>query len=96
MAEIISGKPYKVIHKNSKFETRVFSSDVDDSEFVWHRDTEDRELEILEGNGWQFQFDKCLPWLLEKGMIFDIQHTEYHRLIKGQGQLKVRIYRNVK
>ena len=90
MAEIIFGnRPYY-----EKGETRTFYPDTDDKEFVWHRDLEDREIEILEGNGWQFQFDKCLPWLLEKGMIFDIQKNEYHRLIKGVDILKIRVIKN--
>ena len=34
---------------------------------------EDREIEILDGEGWQFQLQNCLPWLLKKGMVFDIK-----------------------
>ena len=73
-----------------------FLIDRDDAEYVWHRDNEDREIEILDGEGWQFQIDKCLPWLLKKGMIFDIKKEEYHRLIKGATPLKCRIYKHAK
>ena len=70
---------------------RTFDPERDDAEFVWHRDKEDREVEILEGEGWQFQYEGCLPYLLEEGMIFDICKGEYHRLIRGVTPLKCRI-----
>ena len=54
-------------------------------------ETISNEIEILEGEGWQFQIQDCLPWLLKKGMVFRIQKTEYHRLIKGATPLKLRI-----
>lgn len=86
VAEIIFGKPYW-----DDGEIREFDVNRDDAEYVWHCDLEDREIEVLEGDGWQFQFDKCLPWVLTKGMIFDITKNEYHRLIKGTTNLKLRI-----
>jgi quercetin dioxygenase-like cupin family protein len=72
-------------------EVREFKLDREDEEYVWHRDREEREIEVLEGEGWQFQYENCLPYLLEPGMIFDIPEGEYHRLIKGYSTLKVRI-----
>lgn len=86
--EITFGKPYW-----EDGEVRTFDPTCEDAEFVWHRDFEDREIEILEGEGWQFQIQKCLPWLLKKGMVFDIKSTEYHRLIKGVTPLKCRVYK---
>ena len=70
---------------------REFDLSREDVEYVWHRDHDDREIEILEGEGWQFQIQDCLPWLLKKGMVFRIQKSEYHRLIKGATPLKLRI-----
>ena len=86
--EITFGKPYW-----EDGEVRTFDPTCEDAEFVWHRDFEDREIEILEGEGWQFQIQKCLPWLLKKGMVFDIKSTEYRRLIKGVTPLKCRVYK---
>ena len=86
--EITFGRPYW-----EDGEIRTFDPTCEDAEFVWHRDFEDREIEILEGEGWQFQIQKCLPWLLKKGMVFDIKSTEYHRLIKGVTPLKCRVYK---
>jgi len=70
---------------------RSFDPKIDSSEYVWHRDNEDREIEVIEGQGWQFQYDGCLPYLLEEGMIFEIKKGEYHRLIRGVTPLKCRI-----
>lgn len=89
MVEIIFGKPYW-----EDGEVRTFDPSIDDAEYVWHRDMEDREIEILEGEGWQIQLQKCLPWLLKKGMVFDIKKEEYHRLIKGATPLKCRVYKH--
>lgn len=89
--EITFGKPYW-----EEADIRQFDQNRDDAEYVWHCDAEDREVEILDGEGWQFQIDKCLPWLLKKGMIFDIKKEEYHRLIKGATPLKCRIYKHAK
>ena len=87
--EITFGKPYW-----EDGEVRTFDPSIDDAEYVWHRDMEDREIEILEGEGWQIQLQKCLPWLLKKGMVFDIKKEEYHRLIKGATPLKCRVYKH--
>ena len=38
---------------------RTFDPERDDAEYVWHRDKEDREVEVLEGEGWQFQYENC-------------------------------------
>ena len=74
-------------------EIREFFIDRDDEEYVWHQDHEQREVEILEGEGWRFQYENCLPYLLEPGMIFDIPKGEYHRLIKGTKDLNFKIYK---
>tara|TARA_Y100001937_G_scaffold64192_1_gene87862 strand:+ start:1004 stop:1285 length:282 start_codon:yes stop_codon:yes gene_type:complete len=84
--EITFGKPYW-----EDGDIREFDPNRDDAEFVWHRDMEDREIEVLEGEGWQFQYENCIPYHLQKGMVFDIPEGEYHRLIKGYNILKCRI-----
>lgn len=76
---------------HDEFGIRIFDVNADDSHYVWHRDREDRLIEIVEGDGWQFQWDKALPWLLKPGMKFQIKALEYHRLIKGVNDLKIRI-----
>jgi hypothetical protein len=83
---VISGKPYTDLD-----DIRTFDINEDQSEFVWHRDKEDRLVEVISGNGWQFQPENCLPLLLQPGIKFKIKEGEYHRLIKGIDNLQIRI-----
>ena len=68
---------------------RKFIQDISEEELVWHRDENDREVEILESTDWMFQFENELPQVL-KDKVF-IPKEVYHRLIKGTGTLNVRI-----
>ncbi len=86
VAEVISGKPYL-----DDGDIRTFDVTVDDCEYVWHRDKEDRKIEVLKGDGWQFQPEGCLPFLLKPGDHFYVEENEYHRLIKGINNLEIRV-----
>ena len=44
---------------------RTFDDDICPCELTWHRDREDRTIEVLENNGWLFQYDNELPFLLD-------------------------------
>lgn len=68
---------------------RKFTDDVDEQELVWHRDKNDREVQVLEPTDWQLQLEDSIPQQL-KDTIFIPKET-YHRLIKGSGNLNVRI-----
>mgnify|MGYP001588000851 CR=1 FL=1 len=70
---------------------RTFNSNVDSFELVWHRDREDRSITVLEGNGWSFQYDDSLPFELKQGDQFFIERMTYHRLLKGNTNLKLSI-----
>ena len=91
MAETTFGKDFPFVEKG---EIREFLVDRDDKEYVWHRDKQDREIEVIKGQGWQFQWENCLPYLLTEGMIFTIKEGEYHRLIKGKTKLICRVIKN--
>lgn len=86
MVEITSGKPYK-----DDGELRTFYSNVDSDDLVWHRDLEDRKVTVLEGEGWQFQFNGSLPIELVEDRTFMIPRDMYHRIIKGKTKLVLRI-----
>lgn len=73
---------------------RTFDSNVNSSELVWHRDRENRLVKVLEGEGWQFQYDDQLPFILKEGDELFIEKMTYHRLLKGKSQLKVQIEKN--
>jgi hypothetical protein len=68
---------------------REFNNDIDIVELMWHRDNEDRLVEALHDTDWQVQIDNELPTSLNKP-IFIPKH-QYHRIIKGNGKLRVKI-----
>jgi quercetin dioxygenase-like cupin family protein len=70
---------------------RTFSPDVDAEELIWHRDREAREIEILQAAGWGFQREDTLPQSLQNGERIQIPKGEWHRAIRGQGELIIRI-----
>ena len=86
MAETSSGNPYI-----EDGEERTFSVEHAEEEFVWHRDREKRRVTVLEGEGWQFQYDESIPMLLKKEQMFVIPQMMYHRLIKGKTDLVLKI-----
>ena len=75
----------------NKGNIRTFSKDVDPMELVWHQDKEDRDIEVLEGEGWQIQFDNELPFGIKKGDRIFITEGQIHRTIKGTTDLKIKI-----
>ena len=85
-------RPYTDIEKTDKYIIREFDENIDPIELMWHRDNEDRVVEILDpGQGWKLQFENELPWDLEPQMSICILRHEWHRVIKGEGKLKIKI-----
>ena len=84
-------KPYTEI-KVRNGRVRVFRENVREEDLIWHRDLKDRSLHVLEGNGWKLQKDNEEPMDLLEGHSYSIDKMEYHRVIKGEGDLVVRIY----
>lgn len=70
---------------------RIFESNINDLDLVWHRDMQDRIVEVIEGNNWQLQYDDQLPFRLVDDERYYIEAYSYHRLIKGDGSLTLRI-----
>lgn len=64
-------------------------------DLVWHRDEYDRNVTVLEGNDWFFQFDNQLPIKLEKDMNLFIGSMKYHRVIRGIDNLVINIKESV-
>lgn len=77
--------------KEGNEKIRIFSEQTKSEELKWHRDREDRLITIIEGNGWGIQIDNELPKQLEIGKQYIIPEGVYHRVIKGNGKLKVSI-----
>lgn len=74
---------------------RTFSSDVDEMDLIWHTDKENRFIKVLEGNGWQFQYDEELPFEMTDGLGFPVMKGQIHRVIKGVGPLKIELHKNI-
>ena len=68
---------------------RTFLKDVETEELVWHRDEEDRIIEATEHSDWKIQLDNQIPISINKPV--SIKKGEWHRLIKGTDNLKLKI-----
>ena len=84
-------RPYQEIEKD-KYTIREFLSNTSSFELVWHRDKEDRYVQTTHKTDWQFQLDNKVPQRLSENKLFIPKET-YHRLIKGTGDLKVKIFK---
>ena len=79
-------KPYK-----DKNNIREFSKNINSNKLIWHKDKNNRLVEVLEGKGWKFQLDNELPFELKENNIIFIPKDKIHRLIKGNTNLKIKI-----
>lgn len=70
---------------------RRFEPTTPSDELVWHRDHEDRMVEVLEPGGWLLQQEDQLPLQLEKGAKIFLKAEEWHRVIRGDNALVVKI-----
>lgn len=84
-------RPYAHTQLSEHEFERVFHVHVMDSELVWHRDHNMRHITVTAGTGWKFQLDNELPCELNVGDQFQIPARMYHRLIKGDTNLRLQI-----
>lgn len=81
--------PFEEEHiKDNEF-IRLFKQETDSVDFMWHRDKEDRIISPTEETNWKIQLDNELPKVIEKEIY--IPKGVYHRLIKGNGDLKIKL-----
>ena len=85
-----SGRPYVDLEINNKYIIREFSQNIDPIELMWHRDDEDRTIEILGETDWAIQLDNNLPTSLNEHIF--IPRHQWHRVIKGTGNLLLKIH----
>jgi hypothetical protein len=79
--------PYKDISPG----LREFTEEVSELELKWHRDQEDRTVSSAEPTDWQLQLENELPRSLNSPI--KITAGTWHRVIKGTGNLVVKIIR---
>jgi hypothetical protein len=82
-------KPYSEKKISESVVIRTFSADLDEMELKWHWDDEDRIVEPLNENDWQFQFDNQLPTWINKPIY--IPKGVMHRVIRGTTDLEAKI-----
>ncbi len=87
----VTGRPYSEVEKEG-YVIREFSQNTPSFELVWHRDKEDRYVEAINDTDWALQLDNDIPRKLVKDKLFIPKET-YHRLIKGTGDLKVKVFK---
>jgi hypothetical protein len=85
-------KPYRDIKVTDKYIIREFNENIDPIELMWHRDNEDRIVEIIGKTDWKIQLDNQLPTSMNESI--SIPKHMYHRLIKGTGNLKLKIHKS--
>jgi hypothetical protein len=81
-------KPYSETIKEGYY-FRTFTENLDNTELVWHRDREDRFVKSIGNTDWMVQLDNELPKSLTETIF--IPKNTYHRVIKGSGDLTVKI-----
>jgi hypothetical protein len=86
-------KPFEDFEKSiyDKVFTRVFKENIEDKQLIWHKDRKDRVVKVIYGTGWKLQYDNELPTELEPGQNYYIKKEEFHRLHKGNSELKLEI-----
>jgi len=76
---------------NNGWYYRVFKSDLEEEDLKWHYDDEHRIMVITHETDWKFQYDNQFPTELKLHTSYVIPKGVYHRLIKGTGDLEIKI-----
>lgn len=82
-------KPYKEENIGENIFIREFKQETNSNELIWHKDKEDRIIETIGETDWMYQIDNELPKIIQ-GKVFIPKET-YHRVIKGTGNLKIKL-----
>ena len=82
-------KPYKDLEVTNEYIIREFDENIDPIELKWHRDNEDRVVEIVGKTDWKLQLENQLPVSINQPIF--IPKGEWHRVIKGNDILTLKI-----
>lgn len=84
----------KIIEENESYilVNRFFLSTSIEEELNWHMDGEDRDVFVVEGEGWYIQIENEIPKLMQKQLIYKIPKYTWHRIInKNRSNLEINI-----
>jgi len=87
-----TGKPYTDLEVTDSYIIREFFQNIDPIELLWHRDDENRTVEIIGKTDWMVQLENQLPISINEP-IFIPKHM-WHRVIKGTDSLRLKIYKS--
>lgn len=90
---MMNNVPFEEIILDNSFVIREFSPETFEDELVWHRDREHRIIEVLEDTDWMFQLDNELPFNMLVKEKINVPKDIYHRVIKGNLPLKIKIFK---
>ena len=75
----------------NKIKTRLLKENIESRDFKWHFEKRDRKIKVIQSNDWVLQFENRKPRPLKEGQIITIPKGVYHRVIKGDGDLIIKI-----
>ena len=87
-------KPYIDLEVTDEYILRQFSYKVKPEQLKWHMDDEDRLVTCKYPTTWKIQLENQLPVPLDKPIF--IERHQWHRLIKGEGPLILKIKKHAK
>lgn len=82
--------PFEQIQLTDNEFIREFSNKTEQFELMWHMDPEDRIISAITESDWKIQLDNQLPVKITKEPFY-IPKDSYHRLIKGSGNLIIKL-----
>jgi hypothetical protein len=85
--------PYIDLNKSENEIIRTFSNDINSDDLLWHRDQEDRLITPIGKTDWKIQLDNKLPMEINEPIF--IEKLTWHRLIKGNEDLKIIINKEI-
>lgn len=80
---------FEKVEENVRF--RKFDKNVQENELKWHFDEQDRIIRPTHKTDWGFQMDNELPIGLDESKEIFIPKGVYHRVIKGSGDLELKV-----
>jgi len=84
--------PFEEIKITENKVIRIFDAEnTSNSELIWHKDREDREITVEKSKDWHLQLENEVPVKLEKGQTYFIPAYTWHRLLMGKNKLIVEI-----
>lgn len=87
--------PFQEVPLGENVFIRLFVKDLPSDELIWHWDKEDRTIEVLQSGGWSYQERDKKSRKLKNRETFSIHTGVWHRILKGSGDLIIKVTKHV-